>query len=283
MIEKIYIPTVKRVDNQITFNMLPDELKKKVTLVVQAWEADQYKYDCNYLVLPDTHEYHYTNEFGLANTRLLIYKTAGPIKYAMLDDDLGFGRRNTKYFDGPNNLPGSQRDLTPEEILGLFDMMDSWLDEPEVSLGGLAHIQNRPGSTISRYNTTIASAFWFNGADFAHEDLDTWGLTATSTSHDINMVLTLLTKGYGNKCSEEFYFKNQSIRKKNMESVLWNHQDYEKLMRTKQTLAKKFPGIYNILYDDNGQLIEGGFRNTGRVRVYYNKAYQQSKKRIKND
>ena len=36
MIERIFIPTVHRVDQQITFNNLPDELKGRVTMVVQA-------------------------------------------------------------------------------------------------------------------------------------------------------------------------------------------------------------------------------------------------------
>lgn len=283
MIEKIYIPTVKRVDNQITFNMLPDELKKKVTLVVQAWEADQYKYDCDYLVLPDTYEYHYTNEFAIANTRLFIYKLAGSIKYAVLDDDIEFGRRNTKYFGGPDNLEKSQRNLTHKETVELFDMLSDWLDEPEVSLCGLAHVQNPPSNRPYRYNTTIASAFWFNGSNFAHENLDSWGLTAVSTSEDVNMVLTLLTNGYRNKISEEFYFKNQSVRKSRMESVLWSTQDYDKLLRTKKTLSSKFPGIYNILYDSNGNTMEGGFRNTGKVRVYYHKAYLQGRERKGHD
>ena len=46
MIEKIFIPTVNRVDNQITYNHLPKELQKKVIFVVQEWEKDKYsKFD----------------------------------------------------------------------------------------------------------------------------------------------------------------------------------------------------------------------------------------------
>ena len=42
---KIYIPTFRRVDNQKTFNNLPDKYKEKVIMVVQEQERDQYKYD----------------------------------------------------------------------------------------------------------------------------------------------------------------------------------------------------------------------------------------------
>ena len=54
MIDKIFIPTVRRVNNQITYNGLPDELKKRVVFVVQAWEREQYHYDAEYLVLPES-------------------------------------------------------------------------------------------------------------------------------------------------------------------------------------------------------------------------------------
>ena len=47
MIERIFIPTVHRADNQITYNNLPDKYKKIVTMVVQAWERPLYNYDCD--------------------------------------------------------------------------------------------------------------------------------------------------------------------------------------------------------------------------------------------
>ena len=40
MIDKIYIPTFRRVDNQDTFDNLPDEYKEKVVMVVQEQEKD---------------------------------------------------------------------------------------------------------------------------------------------------------------------------------------------------------------------------------------------------
>ena len=35
MIDKIYIPTFRRPNNQMTFDNLPDEYKEKVVMVVQ--------------------------------------------------------------------------------------------------------------------------------------------------------------------------------------------------------------------------------------------------------
>ena len=40
MIDTIYILTVNRPDNQITFNNLSEKYQKKVVMVVQAWERE---------------------------------------------------------------------------------------------------------------------------------------------------------------------------------------------------------------------------------------------------
>ena len=52
MIERIYIPTAKRENTQITYNGLPDELKKKVIMVLRPEDRPLYDYDCEYLVVP---------------------------------------------------------------------------------------------------------------------------------------------------------------------------------------------------------------------------------------
>lgn len=120
MVSKIYIPTVHRVHNQITYNALPPILKKRVVMVVQAWERDKYNYDCEYLVLPDNQNFHHSNHFCIANTRLYIYQTARNSRYALLDDDLQFKRRNSRYITGISNMERSKRTCTEADILEMF-------------------------------------------------------------------------------------------------------------------------------------------------------------------
>ena len=96
MIEKIFIPTVHRANNQIAYDALPEELKKRVVMVVQAWEQKEYKYDCEYLVLPDTSEYHFTEYYCLPKTRRFIYEHGKNIKYCVLDDDIEFYKSEQK-------------------------------------------------------------------------------------------------------------------------------------------------------------------------------------------
>jgi hypothetical protein len=116
MVDRIFIPTVHRVDNQITFTNLPDQLKQKVTMVVQAWERPKYKFDCQYLVLPDRKEFHYSDYYCLPRTRKVIYEAGKNIKYAVLDDDLRFKRRNAKYWSGKSDMEMSKRWATKKEL-----------------------------------------------------------------------------------------------------------------------------------------------------------------------
>ena len=115
MIDKIYIPTACRVDNQVTYNNLPRELQEKVVFVVQEWERDQYNYDAEYLVLQPDIKIGTKN--ALSRTRKVIYETAKNERYAMLDDDLHFKRRNSKYWNGVSNMEKSSRVCTEDDVL----------------------------------------------------------------------------------------------------------------------------------------------------------------------
>ena len=95
MIKTIYIPTYKRVNDQVTLNGLPKDISKKmVTLVVQKQELSehkQYQNRVNRIMEVD-------NNIGIAKTRELICKDAGSQRFYMIDDDIIFHRRNRKYY-----------------------------------------------------------------------------------------------------------------------------------------------------------------------------------------
>ena len=85
MIDHIYIPTLGRSNNQITFDNMSGPAQSITTLVVQPKEEHLYK---NYpiLVLPD-------DDIGITETRRWIYMNSADIKYGVFDDDLKFIRR----------------------------------------------------------------------------------------------------------------------------------------------------------------------------------------------
>ena len=72
MIDRIFIPTVNRVNDQITLSNIPKSLMDRVTLVVQSWERKKYKYDVDYLVLPK--EINLDDRLCLSKSRKIIYE-----------------------------------------------------------------------------------------------------------------------------------------------------------------------------------------------------------------
>jgi hypothetical protein len=275
MIQKIFIPTLHRVDNQITYNNLPDDLKDRVVMVVQAWERPLYKYDCEYLVLPDTDEYHFSNYYCLPKTRKMIYQAGRNMKYAVIDDDIVFFRRNARYFGQESNMETSKRKATPDDVLEMFDLFDGWLDKPDVTVCGCSHMENPPMETYFSKNSSLSSALWINGPDFT-DILDELDLTSIKVAEDACFLLSLLTRGYGNRVSGEFIFQNNSVYKKDLKSAVWDQQTYEQTQKDHQYLEKMFPGIYNIVYDEDGNRAAGGYRNAGKSKILWSKAYKKS-------
>ena len=143
MIERIYIPTVRRADNQITFNNLPKELQERVVMVVEPGERHLYDYPCEYLEIPEKLVGTWTQ---LAETRLFIHKHAGAIKYCVADDDIKIRRRNAKYWTGQSNMEKSKRDATAEEMLDMYETVDKWFDERAIGVVGLSDAGTPPAS-----------------------------------------------------------------------------------------------------------------------------------------
>jgi hypothetical protein len=276
MIERIFIPTVHRVNNQITYNNLPDRYKEMVTFVVQAWERPQYEYNCNYLILPDTSEYHFSDYYCLPKTRKLIYEAGKNMKYCVFDDDLKFARRNAKYFGQSSNMEKSRRWCTDDDYDEMFYTFNKWLDE--VTVVGCSQIENPPSGSLRRDNTSITSAYWINGSHFTDilHDLD---LTNVRVGEDACFLLSLLSRGYANRVSDEFVMYNTSNNNKKMKSTVWDEQKIEQTLRDHQYLEKLFPDVYTILYDEDGNRSEGGYRNSGRSKIEWSKAYKNFQKK----
>ena len=270
MIERIFIPTVNRADNQITYNNLPEELKSKVTMVVQAWERDKYQYPCEYLVLPE--EINLSDYYCLPKTRKIIYEAGQNMKYAVIDDDLTFGRRNAKYWTGVSNMEMSKRKATEADVLEMFDLYSKWLDDTTVTVCGPGHAENPPQDSAYSNNSSLSSAIFVNGNDFK-DLLPELELTRVKVAEDIVFLLSLLAHGYGNRVSQEFVFFNNSVHKADMTSTVWDEQTYENTQRDHKIVESMFPGIFTILYDDKtGERIKGGFRDFGKSKIRWSEA-----------
>ena len=109
MIDKIYIPTYHRSEEQITYDNLPKEYQKKVVMVVQEQEKDLYNYDCDFLYVP--------NDIGIAKTREIISREAGKTRYSVFDDDVTFIRRNEKYFERKRSDVNTGLEKPPKDVV----------------------------------------------------------------------------------------------------------------------------------------------------------------------
>jgi len=272
MIEKIYIPTACRVNNQVTYNNLPKELQEKVVFVVQEWERDQYHYDAEYIVLPPEIKIGAKN--ALSRTRKIIYNIAKNERYAMLDDDLHFKRRNSKYWNGISNMEKSSRICTEDDVREMFETYDKWLDNG-VTFCGCAQQNNPPFGNVSEDNRAMSSCYWINGADWA-DKIDEMRLDETRVAQDVLLIIGLLSRGFRNRVSNEFIFANQSIASKKETSIHWDQTEFDEVHENHKLIESMYPKYFKILYDENGDRVPGGFRDFGKTSVKWSQAYKDS-------
>ena len=178
---KIYLPTYKRVNAQITYNALPEKYKERVVMVVQKQEEKLYKekYNCEYMIVNDN--------IGLTKTRTEIFKNNRNKRFCIIDDDVTFWRRNQKYIKQtqsgyadfkPNmvdvitesDMDGSKRQMCEsdfdemfKEFNVLFDNGDTYRpDQPIIQIS--CREQSKPPVGIrTRTNLAGYSCHFFNG------------------------------------------------------------------------------------------------------------------------
>jgi len=243
MIDRIYIPTVNRVNNQITFNNLPVNLQKKVILVVQEWERDQYQYDCEYLVLPP--EINVKTEYlALAKTRKIIIQHGRNHKFAMLDDDLLFYRRNSKYWSDDSNMEKSKKRFTNQDFSDMLKYFCESLDTGDIAVCGCSNINNFPAKKQKSINTVIAAAFFINGPKI-DRIIDDLHIDKVKIGEDVLFNLNLLTKGYGNLLSNEFCLLSDSD-KKTVKSDIWDNQLQEDTLRDYKMIESLYGDFFMV-------------------------------------
>lgn len=279
MIDRIFIPTVNRVNDQITLSNIPKSLMDKVTLVVQGWERKKYKYNVDYLVLPKN--INLDDYLCLSKSRKIIYEEGRDLKYCVLDDDLIFKRRNQKRFGLPSDMDKSSRVCTENDTEEMFNLFDGWLDEEDVSFCGSSQIQNIPQTKLYSSNSSISSCVWFNGKNFNHI-LDDLPMTKVKYGEDVLFFLSLLSRGFGNRVSQLFCFGNESLKGK-ITSDVWDNSTFKDVWRDHKIIENMYPKFFKVLLDENGRRIKGGFRDYGKVRTSWSKCYKSSQTELVND
>lgn len=197
---KIIIPTLGRVNNQVTYNSLPDKWKKEVNFVVQAHEYEEMKsiYGDQVLVLPEKIQ-------KIAPTREWIQEQFRNDRYWVFDDDLEFKIRN---YNADGKPTWVQVDMTDEEFDEMIQHAHDFMDKG-YGHGGAAPIWYPPTAKEDLYpfrtNFRQCTNCFFDGPTLPIIEWD-----RCQATEDFDAILQLLTKGIPNvvfmkyivKCSE---------------------------------------------------------------------------------
>jgi hypothetical protein len=207
---KIYIPTFRRVDSQITFNSLPDKYKENAILVVQEHERPQHNLDVEYLIVDD--------DIGIAKTRKKIIDHAGKSRFFIFDDDVQFYRRNIKYlmkenweldlFDSDmedHGLPQkhTKRPMTVGDFDEMLEIFNTWMDTENIIQIGYRSAMLPPSWHLYTDFTDVYTGYMINGAEVSKfaDEID-W--TFVEVGEDSMMSLEFLLRGYKIRRSELF-------------------------------------------------------------------------------
>ena len=282
MIDKIYIPTLGRPEEQVTWDNLPSELKEKVCFVIHEREKDLYKYDAEYLVLPDELD-------RISKVRKEIIYHADEQRFCMWDDDVIFYRRNRKYYGDlringvyiPDVLkedgkPMSKWKMEYRDFVEMFAQFNEWFDKEET----LLHIGHR--RTNLPPLGSIADNIFFNSMHcidgkklkpIRDEILWDW----CQVGEDANFMLEYLTRGYTNRRTDLYSAHWGSYQDGGCSlyrDAEFHNKEHEKLMA-------RWPEYVSIRKEMMAQGPDG--KNIGMIKEFkYNmkKAYKDSQKKI---
>ena len=199
MFMKIYIPTLDRVDNQITFDNLPDKHKEQVVFVVQEHERPKHKRDVEYMVVGDN--------IGLSETRRQIFYAVGKNRFTLYDDDLVFYRRNIKYTTGSSDMEGSKRKMTESDFDEMYDTLNGWLDNGYIQCGHRETLLP-PLGKLHQDNLGMFSGFTMNG-ELISKFIDDVDWTYTYVGQDSMWQIEFLTRGHKIRMSDIFTQKSE--------------------------------------------------------------------------
>jgi len=261
-IDKIYIPTLGRVDNQITYDILPDFVKKITYLVIQPQELVDIKNnypDANLVILPEEIK-------GIAKTREYIIEFAGDSIYGMFDDDMEFIRRNINRKTLKKVGDKSQTPMTDDDWKEMIEKVETWLNG-EYTIGGMRMQGLPPRESDDIEFGKIAQVFFINGKKISPNKIK-WDI---QFSEDIYFILQVLSQGGKTIMTDKFlythpngYFSEGGCSDEG--------RTVDSDIHTIREVANRFPHIIkftNDHYDRDGKLSQ-------KYIVNWKKAYKKT-------
>lgn len=232
---KVYIPTLGRVDNQITYDNMPEWVQKNTYFVIQPKEEELFKThwpDSNILVLPE-------NDCGICKTREWVVNYAGDSKYMMIDDDIQFWKRNVDRKTGKKNAEKSNEPFSEEDWVSMFDWANSKLDGEYTVAGSRARGMPPHGSEDMEFSR-IMQVFFINGSKLYRDKLE-WIL---GSSEDVHFIIQVLQMGGKIVTSDKFLYVCEAYHSEGGCKLSGRTSDSS--LKDMNTLAEMYPKIIEM-------------------------------------
>ena len=253
---RIYIPTLGRVNRQVTYSSLPPELQENTVLVVAAEEAKRYPKGVKVVVCPQqgTGNVGAVRQWVVANHDVRRYGAA----VALLDDDLYLYQRRhddrTK-FAAP----------TAEEVVRAFAKCTQLT--MEYGHGGLRHRELAHSAPTIEFAGRVIRAHFYEVTVLRKERV-TFRLGAME---DFDVTLQLLRKGYPNFIYSEL-IQNQSGSGAVGGCSAYRTADYQ--AESAELLARHHPEFVKVVTKETKVAWGGGQRTD--VNIAWKKAFKSS-------
>lgn len=230
MIE-IVIPTLGRINNQITLNSLPEAYKNKTTLVVQEHEYDEtlqkYGNICSVWKLPPGTK-------GISWTRKHIANKWNGKRIFVMDDDLKFVQLKN------NGEKMVSSPATDDEFEKMMSEVERHMDDGIIH-GGLGVNNTPPVLTPYNYNCRVYTNMFFS-EDFPSDEID-FGTDYELMPEDFYITLQLLTSGNQNVVFNHFRVNPSAT---NAKGGCETFRTIENHNRGQEILAQKFPDFVKV-------------------------------------
>jgi hypothetical protein len=197
-LQRIYIPTLGRVNKQITYDAMPDWVKDMTYIVIQPQEEVQFRErypNSNIKVLPAYIK-------GICATRDWLIKDGGDDCYGMIDDDITFWKRNVDRTTGKKNADKSNEAFTDTDWKEMIQWVeDKW--NQGYTIVGLNKKGLPPANKEESINCRVMQSFWINGKNILINEL-VWELDYVE---DIHFILQNLRMGRKTIVSDKFLYE----------------------------------------------------------------------------
>lgn len=254
------INTLGRVNKQITWNNLPESIRKHTILSVQKHEVDQYPKGYGIIILPD----HIRN---LPDTRQYLIDVIQTRFLFIMDDDLSFFYREK---GDPKHL----HKMTEEKMEYMFMDMHAALLMGYPMVG----ISAREGNNrVEQRGVEIARSMRIFGLDLDVVRKVGARFDRTKTKEDMDMTLQLLRAGYKNFVYYDYANDHVSS---NAPGGCALYRTLELMEQDAHRLAELHPGFVKVVKKQTKTSWNGLERTD--VIVQWKKAYASSQVGVKN-